>query len=127
MGKNFQKNSINSKKFKNSISFEIFTHLSSKLPTRIPRALSGEIQHRLIQVTPHVLLFLFHVNFLSFYGPINFLVHHKVCVSAHIGIRVFSVYRAGHTWKKHPNPCTYAVVLQIIAYVAANEIFKDKY
>ena len=44
--KNF-KNSINSKKFKNSISFEIFTHLSSKLPTRISGASSCEIRHRL--------------------------------------------------------------------------------
>ena len=70
---NFQKISINSKKFKNSISFEIFTHLSSKLPTRILGASSSEIRHRLFQVTPHVLLFPFHEIFLSFQGQFNFL------------------------------------------------------
>ena len=59
----FQKISINSKKFKNSISFEIFTHLSSKLPTRIPGASYPEIRHRLFQVTPHVLLFPIHAIF----------------------------------------------------------------
>ena len=92
MGKtfqNFQKNSINSKKFKNSISFEIFTHLNSKLPTRILGASFDEIRHCLIQVTPHVLLFLFHVNFSSFHGPIHFLGHPKLCVSAHVGIGFF--------------------------------------
>ena len=126
MGKKFQKISINSKKFKNSISFEIFTHLSSKHPMRIPRASSDEIRHRLIQVTPHVLLFLFHAYFLIFHGPINFLGHPKLCVSAHAGIRVFFVYRASHTRKKHPNPHTYMAVLQTVTYEAANEIFKGK-
>ena len=66
MGKKFQKFqniSINSKKFKNSISFEIFSKLSSKLPTRISGASFDEIRHRFFQVTPHVLLFLFHANF----------------------------------------------------------------
>ena len=66
-GKNFQIFSINSKKFKNYISFEIFTHLSSKLPTRIPGASFGEIRHCLFQVTSHV-LFHFHVNFFNFHG-----------------------------------------------------------
>ena len=126
MGKKFQKNSINNKKFKNSIPFEILTHLSSKLPTRILGASSSEIRHRLIQVTPHVLLFLFHVNFLSFHGPINFLNHPKLCVSAHMEIRVFFASRARHMWKKHPNPRTYAVVLKIVAYEAANKVFKGK-
>ena len=117
---------MNSKKFKKSISFEIFTHLSSNIPTRILGALSGKIQHCLIEVTPHVLLFLFHVNFLSFHGPINFLGHPKLCISAHVGIGVFSMYRARHTQKKHPNPRTYAIVLQIVVYEAANEVFKGK-
>ena len=67
---NFQKISRNSKKSKNSKSFEIFTHWSSKLPTRIPGASSGEIRHRFFQVTPHVLLFLFHAIFLNFHGQI---------------------------------------------------------
>ena len=94
VGKIFQKISINSKKFKNSISFEIFTHLSSKIPTQIPGASSSEIRHRLIQVTPYVLLFLFDVNFLSFHGPFNFLGHPKLCVSAHMSIGVFF-----HVWQ----------------------------
>ena len=70
-GKNFQKIekiSINSKKFKNDISFEIFTQLSSKLQTRIPGVSSGEIRHRFFQVTSHALLFHLHVNFSNFHG-----------------------------------------------------------
>ena len=67
-GKKFQNFSINTKKFKNYISFEIFTHLSSELQTRILRASFGEIRHRLFQVTSHVLLFHFHVIFFNFHG-----------------------------------------------------------
>ena len=67
---NFQKISINSKKFKNYISFEIFTHLSSELPTRILGASSCEIRNRLFQVTYHVLLFHFHAIFFNFHGQI---------------------------------------------------------
>ena len=129
VGKKFQKFQsllINSKKFKNSISFEIFTHLSSKLPTQIPGVSSNKIRHRLIQVTPHVLLFLFHAIFLSFHGPFNFLGHLKLCVLAHAGIGVFSTYRAGNRKKKCPNPRTYTVVLQTVVYEAANEVFKGK-
>ena len=48
VGKNFQKISINSKRLKNSISFEIFTHFSTKLQTRILGALSGKIRHPLL-------------------------------------------------------------------------------
>ena len=111
MGKKFQNFSINSKKFKNSIPFEILTHLSTKRMMQISGASSDEIRHRLIQVTPHVLLFLFHAIFLSFHGPINFLGHPKLCILAHMGIGVFFVYRAIHTRKKHPNPHTYAVFM----------------
>ena len=121
MGKNFQIFSINSKKFKNSISFEFFTHLSSKLPTQIPGTSSGEIGHCLIQVTPHVILFLVYANFLSFHGPFHFLCHPKVCVLAHEDIEGFFVYRAGHMRKNRPKPHTYMVVLQTVTYVATNE------
>ena len=126
MGKKFQKISINSKKFKNSLSFEIFTHFSSKLPTQILGVSSNEIRYRLIQVSPHVLLFLFHANFLSFHGAFNFICHPKLCVSAHAGIRVFFAYKAGHTWKKCQNPRTYAAVLQTVVYRAANKDLMGK-
>ena len=120
---NFQKISINSKKFKNSISFEIFTHSSSKLPMPISGASSGEIRHRLLQVSLHVLLFPFHANFFSFHSQFYFLGQSKVGVLAHMYIGVFSMYRAGHMWKNLPKLHTYAVVLQIVTYAAVDKDF----
>ena len=121
--KNFQFFFINSKKFKNSKSFEIFTHWSSKIPTRILGALSGEIRHRFFQVTPHVLLILFHANFFNFHGQFLFFVQSKIGISAHADIRVFSMYMAAHTRKNLPKPRTYMVVLRTVTYAAVHKDF----
>ena len=134
---NFQNFSINSKKFKNYISFEIFTHLRSELQMRIPRASSGEIRHRLFQVTSNVLLFHFHVDFFNFHG--QFFTFRPVQISLfgphgnrgffhvqgslYAEIKAFSVYGAGYMRKNLPNPCTYAAVLQTVAYAAAHMVF----
>ena len=89
-GKNFQKIeifSINSKKFKNYISLEIFTQLSLELQTRIPGVSSGNIQHHFFQVTSHALLFHLHVKFFNFHGQNQFLGHSKIVASTHTEIR----------------------------------------
>ena len=122
-GKKFQNFSINSKKFKNYISFEIFTHLSSELPTRIPGASFGKIWHHLFQVTSHVLLFHFHANFFNFHGQIWFFGQSKLVISAHMDIEDFSVYRAGYMRKNHPKLRTYMNVLQTVTYAAAHKVF----
>ena len=73
---------VNSKKFKNYISFEIFTQLSLELQTQIPRVLD-EIRHPFFQVTSHALLFHLHVNFSNFHGENLFLDNSKLCTTTH--------------------------------------------
>ena len=121
--KNFNFFSINSKKFKNSTSFEIFTHLISKIPMWISGASFGEIRHRFLQVTSHVLLFHFHAIFFNFHCKSCFLVQSKLVVSAHVDIEDFSAYRAGYTRKNRPKPRTYTTVLQAVTYAAVHEVF----
>ena len=85
---------------------------------RILGASSGEIRHRLFQVTSHVLLFHFQAIFFNFHGQFWFLGQSKMVISAHMNIEAFFAYKAGYTRKNLPKLRTYAAVLQTVAYVA---------
>ena len=102
-------------------------HLCPKFQELIPVASSDEITSCLVQVITQALLFHFHSKILNFSGQNLCLGHPKMCISTHMEIRYFSMYRAGYTRKRPRYLCRYAVVLKIVAYRAANVIFKVKY
>ena len=109
--------------FKNYISFEIFTQLSSNFQQQIPGDLASGIHYRFFQVLTHALLFHFNAIFIKFHGQLSFLVQTKKGVAAHMEIKGFSAYRASYTQKMPPKPRTYATVLKTVTYKAAHKVF----
>ena len=97
--------------------------MSSDFQQRIPGDPAGGIHYCFFQVFTHALLFHFNAIFIKLHGQLSFLGQTKKGTMAHVEIEGFSTYRAGYKWNIPQNPCTYAVVWQIVAYAAAHEVF----